>query len=632
MAPGDIPQLLSRFGRSLLVQAPTDRLLAAAFARLAERGFTLPPPPPDALPREEPGRVFARWTAEDRASVAAALVTLPDPIQDPVAAFAAFELLVRVPAELGRARLLLDTLNAAAGRAREGRGGPDAHTLALAGLRLALAEAAATGVRPDLGQLLAAFRRQGHAPTTAAALRLAASYELQQPSRQPPPRGLDWLVPVADGAAVPGLALALARRPALGDESPRVIDWLAEAGPPPWLAAAEDADRRGDFTMGSQLLQAALEAHATPSERDAAMAARARLLGVDAGRASALDALFPLPPTPPADAPRSGWSAILARIFDRSPIAIANRDEAAIASLLGERRLVAEYLLGCKDPAVIADVHILGRESVRDTLALPIPRDEVVIARDPTTALRVHRLLDPGPERALLGLRLVGAGIAPLSVANEIGPATAPEAAENDEPMPAPDDPHHPEQRLAAARILADNGQLDAAAAIASALLRRLDRHAPRGLLPLVAELLEHDEPPRELVTAVARALDDDRRSAPLLALLVARPLAAYGLHAELYDYAIDPSRPDARRADAIAAWLHLWIASETAPDSLGIRRMRETDAPLLAVAVARLAQAASVLGAASDWLRTTSHLPDAEVAAHALAFAARRPSAEASV
>jgi hypothetical protein len=59
---------------------------------------------------------------------------------------------------------------------------------------------------------------------------------------------------------------------------------------------------------------------------------------------------------------------------------------------------------------------------------------------------------------------------------------------------------------------------------------------------------------------------------------------------------------------------------------------MRETDAPLLAVAVARLAQAASVLGAASDWLRTTSHLPDAEVAAHALAFAARRPSAEASV
>jgi len=596
------PALVARFSRALLRQCPGDAELAAAVRLLAERGFSLPAPPPEDLPLDNAGAIYARWPAADRSAVASATIALPSFQSDPRKVRSLFELFVRTPAELSRARLLLDALPA------------DTEDAPLLRFRLALAEHRSSGTRPDWGKLLQPLRRLPDPGGLHVALRLASSFEIQQMEPGRLPLGLDWLTPLAEGAAVANLALALMRRPALGEEAPRIVDWLIEAGQPDWLAAADDADRRGDFATGTRLLTEALASHALPREAETAIAARARLLEDPTGGLRGAHATFAIPTITRAAPPRNGWNNILTEILGRDPVAVEAADEAAIAEAVGDRRVVAEYRLGTKDLAAVLDARLLGRTRVLAELALSAPLDESAIAGASAEAIACHALIEPGLERNLLALRLLGAGIQPLSL-HDGGDGDDSE----DEPTPtAPaeptegDDHHAPEQRVAAARILMDSDQFDAAAAIAGSLLRKVDRAAgSSGLYPLIADLLALDEPPEELVAQIKRALDDDKRNEALLTLFGKRPLAAYGLHEDLYDFAIDPSRPDAKRLLSLTAWLGIWRATETAPDAWGLRRIRETSEALVCVAAACLSGGPSPLGTAAAFMATSHDLED---------------------
>ena len=96
--------------------APWDRELALGFAHLRARGFV--PPPIRELPAASAAaRTFASWQPEDRAALAAELVTLPEPAEagqlgQTDRAWAALELLLRVPGEAERARQLIGKLEA----------------------------------------------------------------------------------------------------------------------------------------------------------------------------------------------------------------------------------------------------------------------------------------------------------------------------------------------------------------------------------------------------------------------------------------------------------------------------------------------------------------------------------------
>jgi hypothetical protein len=605
---------LSRYCRALLREAPFDPILAVAVERLAARSFQLPPPPPEALPEEAPGETFRRWPEADRAAVAAAIVALPDPTAETARARAVLELFLRVPGELPRARILLADLE----RARALSKGE----IALLAFRLEVATAAAAGERPAFGPLLGALRAAGGVEALREGLRRAAAFELRHLTGSATgdvPRGASWLVPFADDTAVANTTLALMRRPALGDALPRAIDWLTEAGPPAWLTGAEAADREGDFARGSALLETALASTATAAEARAVLAARRALLCDPALGDAGSRAVFPLPALAMPTAPRSGWEPLLGELLERPEPVPETDDEAAIAAALGDRRALAEWRLATRRLDAAGDVELLGRQRVRDALGLTPPVDEVLIAANPAPALVCHALMDAGLARSLLALRLLGAGIEPAGALaadapDEAAPADAPDGS-TDDTASAPDAEHHdPTLRTAAARALFDAGEPEAAAAVVVALLRKAalaDR--ADGLHTLIADLLELDAPPDDLLPAVLRALSDERRNGPLLAELARRPHAAFGLHEALYDYARDPSRADSSRRLALTAWLGIWRASETAPDALDIGRIRETDPALLLVAAACLAGAPSVLrDAAARWAALDSQDDDA--------------------
>jgi hypothetical protein len=616
----DVPRLLGASARALLAQFPTDRDLSAAVARLAERGFRLPPPAPDRLPLSDPGRAWDALPPVDRQAVAAAVLALPDPARNFAEAASLFELFLRLPGELPRARSLAGSL------ARHEQP-PEA---ALRSLRLTLAEASAAlpdqpSARPEWGGLLAPFRRAPLVPALSEALRLAAAFELRHPVRPDRvPFGLGWLAQVAGGHTVVNVTLAQARRPALRDEAARILDWLNEAGPPAWLSEVERLDAAGAFESATHVLEDVLSRHATPEERRVALAARDELLEVTSSGLRLAGLRFRLPPRAFArpEAPRTGWTRHLEAMLSRPTLAVASSEEAGLAAALDERALVSDHLASSRDAALVGLPGGRTRAEVLGILGLEVPLDERSFASEALErGLIVHHLLAESPEatltRDLLALRLLGAGERPLrddepSTPSPRGPIEAP----SDDPLVEPDSPHHPEHRLRAARDLIAAEQFAPASAILAALLRR----APRGegLFGVLGDMLEADARPEdtaELRHAAARALDDDRRSAPLLNLLVRRPLAAYSLHEDLYDYGVDPSRPDGRRLEALTAWLGIWVATDTPPDEAAVARIREVGEPLLALAAARLGGALSPLRAAATFLTSARHLPNAHFA-----------------
>jgi hypothetical protein len=688
--PAEVPLLLARFSQRLLAQAPADVALVAAVARLASRSFRLPPPAPDRLPLEAPARAWDELSDDDRRGVANALLALPDPVKAPAEARSVLSLLLRIPEEFPRARSLTDALARVEPPAEAAL-----HRLRLALAEAAPAPgSASTRARPDWAQLLAPFRRPGDPAVAAAlpaALRLAATYELRHPVRPDRlPVGLSWLAPFADGLAVANVTLARLRRPALAEEAARVLDWLVEAGPPAWLAEVERLDAAGAFASASRVLEDILLRHASASERSAVLAARSQLLceGEVASPLAGLRFRLPEAAGRVPEAPRTGWASHLLALFGRSsgsapgssgrtPLALRTPEEAAIAGALEDTRLLADYLAETRSLALITHPGGRTRGEVLAALQLEVPADERLLvgpARD--AALALHHLLaehdaagpdgprPPGPQtsssgrssgsapgssglaRDLLALRLLGAGErpsgsvgshAPPDAVSEGAPSgsVAAEAPPEVSPEEAPGSPHDPALRLRAAAELLAARQLAPASAILTALLRR-GQPSPE-LLAVVAGLLEEDETAPEdtadLRVALARALDDDRRAAPILALLGSRPLAAFGLHADLYAHALDPSRPDARRLDALLAWLGIWVATDTPPDAAAVTRIREVGEPLLVLAALRLASrkaagpgATGVLQAAAAFLASAGALPAGPFAERLLALAKGAP------
>lgn len=559
-------RLLAAEVRTLLALHPSDPELLASVAALRRRAFT--PPPPTELPSGSPvevARAFSARTDDDLAALASSIVAAPDPASDPDRAAAALELFLRVPGEAARARALCDRLET------------QGHDVRLARFRLAAdqlvtrhagaPEALVAALDTVLTTLAETHGALGKAPLDQARQRAAALALTALADAQRLPHGAQWLVVTQDRAAVLDAELALSRRPALASELGPIARWLAT---PP----------------------------STPvDERDLATSRSVR----EAFELTA--ASLALPPLPALELPRSGFApravrlAEAAHLAPRAPLVGQDLGDAAALLVLGDRRAAAATTLALALAApsaasLEAAAHAVRladaltsseRSSLAEHLADPRMDDELAL-RDPSlrTAAALLYRLRPDP---LLKLRLAAASA-------DGSPPGARATASVDE-APA-SDPHHPDNRLAAASDLLATGQDSAAANILAALLRKVEAEAasddtPPRLYAVVTTALEVEAPPEELIRAARRALHDERRAPPLISALRASPTAGFALHEDLLELARDPSRKDLDRLSALEAWLAIWRATETAPDPDALQSLRRDEPALPAAAATRL-------------------------------------------
>lgn len=559
---------LANATQRLLAVRPRDAELIHVARSLAARAFS--PPPPATLPRGNPEdvrRALRLRSAEELEKLAASLVVVPDAASDPDGARAALELFLRVPSEEARASALCAALEALG------------HDVALGRFELATRHTTST-------EAVAEALRAVPAEHRATAERRAAARLLTHLGAGPDrPAGLEWIVVCRDGESVANHVLALQRRPALGVALGPIAEWMR--APDPALDAAHAADRAGDWARGSELVAQALDGE----DRTRALGARAALLPSAPPVSSGVPAVAP---------PRSGLASRLHTLASSAtpvvempgapaadePIAARfDGADAAALELVGDRRGAALLWLnlaarGAEDLTPLAQATRLAselrapeRRRLIELLRTPAVRDETLFA-DPGLRLRAALLhqLEPDPW-------------APIRLA-----AWAPPAAPAAAPSALPEsDPHHPDNRLAAASDLLAAGKLEPAANILAALLRKVDENAPPRLFAVVAQALEADEPPPELVSAAEKALVDERRCTPLLIALGKAPTAAFALHEALIGFALDPSRSDIERLLAVEVWLAIWRATETPPDPDAMRTLRQDEPALLVAAAARL-------------------------------------------
>lgn len=541
--------------------------------RLRDRRFL--PPAPLTLPTGDLRaieRALDQRTQEELAGLAESLVADPDPATAPQACEVALAVFLRVPRASARAARLIDAL------ATHG------HPVALARLRLALTEGRPADATAILAELSGDARVEGLVRLATVSLASATAH------------GADWLVPCADGVA--NITLAFARRPALEAEMGEAGPWLRElaSAPAGLFIESERADAVGDHELAARRYAASLKG----DELERVRAARARLLGDIRFEPAPLDA----PPLP-----RTGLIARLSTLASPSLPALEAPHplDAAIHERLGDlrkaaERYLADAMLGRADAlreAVRLRAQLIARErrTLTDLLAGdPRLLDERELSHDPELRERAALLLTLAPDT------LGPFGPLRLSVASPAAPAPATRA-----PTPA-DDPHHPESRLAAASDLLAAAKLDPASNILAALLRKVDEATPARLFTVVAQALEADEPPAELLNATRRALTDEVRSPRLLAALVANPTAAFALHEELRGVALSGAHPDGLRLRALETWLGIWRATETAPDPDAIRSLREAEPHLLVAAAASLAGLPEPIAAIRAFL--TRHPP----------------------
>ena len=615
---------------ALLALHPDDPELIGAHAHLRGRGFL--PPPPRELPTGAPAGVRARLerrSTEDLAELAAALVALPEPAQEPALAAAALELLLIVPGEQDRARRLLDAIEhvgASAGdalgwRFRLGAGGIGPRDGADAGAWEALLAPARAATAASASTDATARE------ALAAALRLASARWLAAKATGDM-LGADWLVPVLHGRRVANAALARQRRPTLAapDLLGPAFAWLDEAaslapsgagdGPEALVALADAADRRGEVDLGSRLLRQAAAAAADGDGLDAALAARAALLvdptlgpEVAAAQSALARRAVPAIAATPPEPPRRDWTRLIAA----APADALDPSSLALLEAAGSRARAARAWLARGDRASLLQAARLAdalsaeeRERLTAALAAASGDDELSYATDPEARdLAIARWwqLAPGLERRMLYARL--ATLLP-----------EPRAASE----PTADDPHSVESRLAAAADLLGAGRIDASVAVLTALLRRAEGDAPLARLGAIcARALEHDPAPLELVEAADRQLRAGGEvGRALLAALAANPAGAYALHELLLQLGADVSRADAYRVAALEAWLGIWCATGTPPDELAVAALARGDAALAAIAAARLARSPDPVAAARAHLERHATPSDDDGAARA--------------
>lgn len=621
---------LARLARTLLRAHPRDPDLAASVQRLSSRDFD--PPHPASLP---PGSPLAVWTAlsarqpADLEELAASIVALPDAATHSDEAARLVELLVEVPSEHDRAARSIEAL--APHR--------PAGEIALWRFRLAAAQQhgddrADEHTWDDLLTPLRALRDE--APDAlAAALHLAASAVASERHAF----GAEWLVPTLGGRRLLNAAAAAHRRPELADELTAVFAWLEEAARLPvadnqdplgWsLRLMSSADTAGRFADGTAALVDALDSDRR-TDLARALAVRAEIfqapaLGVRAAAAghpvvlTAPDGPPGLPivsiPAPPA----AGWSdAVLQHgsadsgtPTDPETLAFLEAAGATVRAASGWLALATTgdesseaQLQAWRLRASLSEEQ---RAQLATALAARVPDDELELQADAEARRDGACLLEILPagldrDALLLRLRVCSSGDAAVDIA-DIDQVSAPATT-------AADDPHSAVNRLAACADLLDEGRPDAAAAVLTSLIKRLDDLAalPQ-LIALSAGLLQLDAPPSDLLTAVARALE---RGGPVgdavLDRLASDPLAAYSLHVELHLGGLDRNRDDALRTRMLATWLGIWRATGTPPDPGNLHEPMHKDPALLALAAAQLSGAADPVSAAAAFL--TEHPP----------------------
>jgi len=583
---------LAELARALLARHPRDTELKHVTRTLAARDFV--PAAPATLPRgtvAEVRRALLRRSAEELAALSAALVVVPDVANEPEAALAALELFVLVPAEAMRAAALATAL--------EGRG----HDVSLARFELALRTAtAAAGHAVDLAKpesIVAALAEVSDNMRPEAQRRAAVRVLGALTAAGKAPYGSVWLVPCRDGTSIANHVPAFGRRPALRDELGIVSTWIE--APDAALAAAHTADRL-EAGRGGADATALYEQLLDADDRARVLAGRMSLFATGGWASTLSSVVEPLQP-------RSALAARLERLATATPKKsnddgeFAEADaklppealDASAVELLGDRRAAALlwFQVATRDGATAAYIKAAGlaselrandRRILAERLRSPLLADETKLAADADLRARAEILqtLDADPW---LPMRLAVA--APLVAKqapqdSDSAQATAPSVPESD--------PHHPDNRLAAASDLLAAGKLEPASNILAALVRKVDEHAPARLFTVVAQALEaEDEAPVDLVHAAQRALTDARRCPALLAALRKAPGAAFALHEDLIGFALDPSRNDVDRLLALEVWLGIWGATETAPDPDAIRTLRESEPALLVAAALRL-------------------------------------------
>jgi len=584
----EVRRRLAELARALLARHPRDAELKHVTRSLAARDFV--PAPPATLPRgtvREVRHALLRRSADELASLAATLVVVPDAASEPEAALAALELFVLVPGEEARAQALAMAL--------EGRG----HDVSLARFALALRSLDAT--RPEsfeaaLAEVSTTHRAEAERRAATRVLGALAATTPASARAKPGPKapyGLQWMVPCRDGTSIANHVLAFARRPALRTELGVVAAWIENHDP--ILEAAQSADRQAqgpaDWARATTHFEQALDG----DDRVRVLAARSNLLlgGSWAPAANAAELALP----------RSALAQRLESLARMSADAQPDGLDAGALELIGDRRAAAHlwFELATRDRATAAFAHATRlatelraaeRRALADRLRTAALVDETALGADPDLRIRAELLntLEPDPWTPF---RLAHATPRKASVEPVAETPTVPES-----------DPHHPDNRLAAASDLLAAGKLEPASNILAALVRKVDEHAPARLFTVVAQALEaEDEPSTDLVHAAQRALTDARRCPALLAALLKAPTAAFTLHEELIAFALDPSRNDVDRLAALEVWLGIWRATETPPDADAIRTLRESEPALLVAAALRLAGHAAPLAALARFL-----------------------------
>ncbi len=592
LGPEEVRERVAAASHALLARFPTDKSLWNTHVALRELGFV--PPRPLIIPT---GDVYTVWTAlealptEERARLSEGLIALPG-TDEPERARATLELLVqRVtdgdPQAAGRAEELLariaDQLEPA--------------TAALFRVRLDAASqrpADADAWRALVERCFATVdegRREHATALTLAASDLLATACAEQP-----------LGPVAvlGGRRIANLALTILRHPSRLPALQAVVDLVAEAdamsrgsrhgGLDGLLARVEGADRAGDFESGSELLRHAWRDSGQRTDVGDAMVRRGWLLldsalagtadpnaGADISEVARRDIQQP----PPVDT-----TTVPAMWVESLAAAHAGGDGSETLRLLhqaGASALAASRWLARGDDEGLLAAFSLRRHLTTDeqsalntALDARAPRDDARLT-DPTeralTVAALNTCVDDA-QRRLWRTRLI-ATAQPV-----VGPAVPPD-----------EDPHAPTNRLAAAIDLSDEGRVEAAGAVVVALLKKRDLSGSllRRVAVLTARLLGEDDPPAELVVTAGRLLERaDAGSAALLQACADDPLGAYPLHEALVRQSSNAEHPDAHRLASLQAWLAIWRATNTPPDTdvlatLGRARV------LAALAAARL-------------------------------------------
>ena len=574
-------------GWRALASSAADPELWDAFSRLRDRGFI--PPAPAILPKGTAAsveRALAMRSSSELAELAGSIVAIPE--AHDATATATLELFLAVRDT--RSERLLERLEGA---------GKD---VALQRLRFALAGARAALDPTAAARLIAALttplaKAEGLSRLVSHALSALA----QSPGRHLP-HGGDWLVPVDGGRHVANASLALLRRPALGAELGPVATWLRElstlaATSQAPLHQAEAADAATRFDTASALYAVNLE------EPDRTKVAEARAVLLAGPHRTA-----PLSPEPLL--PKRGLSDRLARLADATPEPLFL---AALLDHCGDTHGAAEAYFRAATSDILEGEALLvvAAEAVRLVNELSQEQRESLFAKLMANA----RLLDERElakdallwRRAELAFRLSPDPVAGARLRASAPPSVAPTPDEATPAPPSPNDPHHPENRLAAASDLIAEGRFEPAGNILAALVRKAEADTPLRLFLVVAGALEADEPPDDLVAAARKALEDDVRAPLLIAALRQLPTAAFALHEELLGSANDPSRPDPLRLAALEAWLNIWAATTTAPNPDLLQLLRESEPQLIAAAGVAIGGFSDPVAAITSFLTATS-------------------------